>query len=271
LALSRRFILAFLNENILSRLILVVWWSLPNASTFAQTAVLKDHVTPIAEQPSPKSRVIAVLAAGDSVRILKTDGAWMQVAFRGKKKGWMFVGANNTLAPKPKNETRVEEKTGEKQNLTAGVSPADVRPATDGGVSFHLGAFSGQFTYVGKFYYRSIPSLYVEGTFQYVAGEIASFYLLHGNAKYVRPLSRRLDGTLTAGLGVINTVPIRSAGGKSVSNMALNYGLGLQRHLKNNNWLRADLRQYAALRKQGTATFLEFTVGVAIGIRWAKL
>src|SRR5574341_334403 len=92
-------------------LILVVWLSLPNASTFAQTAVLKDRATPVAEQPSPKSRVIAVLAAGDSVRILKTDGAWMQVAFRGKKKGWLFVGAHNTLAPKPKNATRVEEKT----------------------------------------------------------------------------------------------------------------------------------------------------------------
>jgi hypothetical protein len=254
-----------------SVLILVVWLSLLNVSALAQTAILKDAATPIAEQPSPKSRVIAVLAAGDSVRILKTEGAWMQVAFRGKKKGWMFVGVNNTLAPKSKNETRVEEKKVEAQNPAAGALPADVRPATDGGVSFHLGTFSGQFTYVGKFYYRSIPSIYVEGTFQYVAGEIASFYLMHGNAKYIRPLSRRLDGTVTAGLGVINTVPIRSAGGKSISNMALNYGVGVQRHLKNNNWLRADLRQYAALRKQGTVTFLEFIVGVAIGIRWSKI
>jgi hypothetical protein len=116
-----------------------------------------------------------------------------------------------------------------------------------------------------------LPSIYVEGTFQYVAGEIASFYLMHGNAKYVRPIASRLDGTLTAGIGVINTVPVRSAGNKSVSNMAFNYGFGVQRHLKNNNWLRLDLRQYAALRQQGLATFFEFAAGVAIGINWSKL
>jgi hypothetical protein len=72
-------------------------------------------------------------------------------------------------------------------------------------------------------------------------------------------------------VGVINTVPIQSAGGKSVSNMAVNYGLGVARHLKNSNWLRADVRQFSALRKQGTVNFIEFTVGLDIGIRWSKL
>jgi hypothetical protein len=249
---------------------LVVWLIATSAAALAQTAILKDAATPIAAQPSPQSKVIAVLAAGDTVRILKMSGAWVQVSFRDNKTGWMFVGSNGVSTAKPPTETAVKGKGVEEPRSTT-LTAAASRPLTDGGVSFHLGAFGGQFTYIGKFYYKTLPSIYVEGTFQYVAGEIASFYIMHGNAKYVRPIASRLDGTLTIGVGVINTVPISSAGNKSVSNMAFNYGLGVQRHLKNNNWLRLDLRQYAALRPQGLATFFEFAVGVAIGINWSKL
>jgi len=264
-------------------LIFFLWLIIFSGLASAQRIVLKDSSTPIAEQPSPKSRVIAVLARGDTVRVLKLNGAWAQVAFRGKKKGWMFIGrgpaSTNANAPaaltpsasaKPNNAAPVEEIKPVEQ--TAGDAPvATTPPVADGGVSFHLGAFGGQFTYAGKFYYRTLPAIYIEGTFQYVAGNLASFYLMHGNAKYVRPLGRDLDGTLTGGVGVINTVPVRAAGGKSVSNMAFNYGVGAQRYLKNSNWLRADLRQYIAIRKQGLAHFFEFTVGIAIGIRWSKL
>jgi hypothetical protein len=249
---------------------LVAWLIVSNAAALAQTAILKDAATPIAAQPSPQSKVIAVLAAGDTVRILKMSGAWVQVSFRGSKTGWMFVGSNGVPTAKPAAESAVEGKRVEEPRSTR-LPAAAPRPVADGGVSFHLGVFGGQFTYIGKFYYNTLPSIYVEGTFQYVAGEIASFYLMHGNAKYVRPIASRLDGTLTAGVGVINTVPIRAAGNKSVSNMAFNYGFGVQRHLKNNNWLRLDLRQYAALRQQGLATFFEFAIGVAIGINWSKL
>jgi hypothetical protein len=249
---------------------LAFWLISPNVAALAQIAILKDAATPIAAQPSPTSKVVAVLAAGDTVRILKMSGAWVQVSFRDNKTGWMFVGSNGVSTAKPATESAVKIKRVEEPR-SASLPAVAPRSLTDGGVSFHLGAFGGQFTYVGKFYYKTLPSIYVEGTFQYVAGEIASFYLMHGNAKYVRPIASRLDGTLTAGIGVINTVPVRSAGNKSVSNMAFNYGFGVQRHLKNNNWLRLDLRQYAALRQQGLATFFEFAAGVAIGINWSKL
>jgi len=251
-----------------------------NGVAIAQRIVLKDASTPIAEQPSPKSRVIAVLSKGDTVRVLKTNNPWVQVAFRGKQKGWMYVGRstaatnakpNLETTVKPTNAAPVEQTKSVEQTATSD-SPVALPPITDGGVSFHLGSFSRQFTYVGKFYYRTLPRLYVEGTFQYVAGDIASFYLMYGNAKYARPLGRRLEGTVTAGVGVINTVPVRAAGVKSVSNMAFNYGIGVQRYLKNSNWLRADLREYTAIRnRRGLANFFEFTVGIAIGIRWSKI
>ena len=149
--------------------------------------------------------------------------------------------------------------------------PTPKRPPVDGGLSLSHGTFGGDFSYVGRFFYRNLRWVYLEGTFQYVAGSIASQYLMHANARYMRPLRGRFDGYATAGVGVINTVPIQSAGGKSVSNMAVNYGVGVARKLKNNNWLRADLRQFSALRTQGTVNFIEFTVGLDIGIRWSKL
>ncbi len=248
----------------------VAWLIVSSTAALAQTAVLKDAATPIAAQPSPQSKVIAVLAAGDTVRILKMNGAWVKVSFRGNQTGWMFVGSTGVSTAKPATESAVEGKKADEPRSSRPPAAAS-RPLTDGGISFHLGAFGGQFTYIGKFYYKTLPAICIEGTFQYVAGEVASFYLMHGNAKYVRVLRPRLDGTLTAGVGVINTVPVRSAGNKSVSNMAFNYGFGVQRHLKNNNWLRLDLRQYAVLRQQGLATFFELAAGVAIGINWSKL
>jgi hypothetical protein len=258
----------------------LVWLLSLNGVAVAQRLVLKDASTPIAEQPSPKSRVIAVLSKGDTVRVLKTNNPWVQVAFRGKQKGWMYVGRsavatsakpNLETSAKPANAALAEEIKPIEQTAT-NAPPVALPPITDGGISFHLGSFSQQFTYVGKFYYRTLPRLYVEGTFQYVAGDLASFYLMYGNAKYMRPIGRRLEGTVTAGVGVINTVPVRAAGVKSVSNMAFNYGIGVQRYLKNSNWLRADLREYTAIRnRRGLANFFEFTVGIAIGIRWSKI
>lgn len=263
---------------------LFLWLLSLGDSANAQRIVLKDGTTPIAEQPSAKSRVIAVLVKGDTVRVLKTATPWVQVAFRGKQKGWMYVGRATTAtaakapsltspetAAKPANAPPVEEVKPLEQTATT-TSPAVSAPNVDGGISFHLGSFSQQFTYVGKFYYRTLPRIYVEGTFQYVAGNVASNYLMYGNAKYVRPLSHRIDGTVTAGVGVINSVPVRAAGVKSVSNMAFNYGVGVQRYLKNSNWLRADIREYTVIRnRQGLANFFEFTVGIAIGVRWSKL
>jgi hypothetical protein len=148
---------------------------------------------------------------------------------------------------------------------------AQKRPPVDGGLSLGLGVFGGDFSYIGRFFYRNLKALYLEGTFQYVAGQIASQYLMHANARYVRPIRLRFNGYATAGVGVINTVPIQSAGAKPVSNMAFNYGVGVARQLKSNNWLRADLRQFSVLRQQGTVNFIEFTVGLDIGIRWSKL
>lgn len=229
-------------------------WSI---SASAQSAILKDKTAPLFELPSLQSKLVGVLSAGDTVRILQIRSGWVQLATRKPLKGWMRTGAKaaSHFFPLTK-KTRAE---------IAGKAPYD------GGLVLGLGTLGGDFAYVGRFYYRNLPRWELEGSFEYVAGQIASIYLMHANTRYLRPFKNRFEGYATAGVGVINTVPIQSAGARSISNMALNYGLGVQRRLNNNNWLRADLRQFTAVRKQGTLNFLEFTVGIAIGVRWAKL
>jgi len=228
---------------------------------FAQIAVLKDGPTPLYEKPSLQSKLIAVLAAGDTIRILQNRSGWAYLSAR-QQQGWMRTGAKpaSHFFSSAKNSTAGNSKT----------KPASAAPY-DGGVVLGLGTLGGDFAYVGRFYYRNLPQWELEGSFEYVAGQIASTYLMHVNMRYLRTFKNRFEGYATAGVGVINTVPIQSAGARSISNMALNYGLGVQRRLNNNNWLRADLRQFTAISKRGTLNFLEFTVGLAMSVRWAKL
>jgi len=275
----KRTLVAIMKYYCTTLLCLMMW--LAAAPGQAQVAILKDATTPLYAEPSLHSKLIAVLAAGDTVRILQQRKGWAQLRLRNKQKGWMLVRVRKTSS----GTSAASARGGEIQDLSenqlavsgrnAGFSPAAIRtskpPPVDGGISLSLGFFGGDFSYVGRFFYRSLRTVYLEGTFQYVAGQIASQYLMHANARFVKPLRPRFNGYATAGIGVINTVPIQSAGGKSVSNLAFNYGLGVARQLKSNNWLHAELRQFSALRKQGTANFVEFTVGLDIGIRWSKL
>lgn len=204
--------------------------------------------------------MIAVLNAGDTVRVMQTSKGWAQLKTR-KQFGWMRIGSKRAA-----HFSFLNKKNGE-ENAFNSESAAPY----DGGVVLGLGTLGGDFAYIGRFYYRNLPRWELEGSLEYVAGQIASIYLMHVNTRYVRPVARRFEGYATAGTGVINTVPIQSAGGKTISNMALNYGIGVQRRLNHSNWLRADLRQFTAIRKQGTLNFLEFTIGLSIGVRWGKL
>ena len=241
----------------------------------AQIAVLKVDATLLYEKPSTESRLLAVLSAGDTVHVLKRQDGWTQLRFRSRQTGWMQVrnrrgrnGANDEAQNQLSHQLAFADRNG---GFATTSTMARKQPPVDGGLSLGLGVFGGDFSYIGRFFYRNLKTLYVEGTFQYVAGQIASQYLMHANARYMRPIRLHFNGYATAGVGVINTVPIQSAGAKSVSNMAFNYGVGVARQLKSNNWLRAELRQFSALRQQGTVNFIEFTVGLDIGIRWSKL
>lgn len=56
----------------------------------AQTVYIKKHKTKIMEAPSPKSKIIAVVSAGISLKIIDKKGKFFNVKLPGGKKGWVF-------------------------------------------------------------------------------------------------------------------------------------------------------------------------------------
>lgn len=135
------------------------------------------------------------------------------------------------------------------------------------GISFTLGSLGENFAYSGRFLYRSLPNVYIEGVFQHVPGDVAASLLVHSNLLYSFSLSPRWEGWITGGVGVISTSPTKTVGAKSVSNMELNYGIGVRRYLKQRTYLRADLRQVSVLLDNTTNNYVEVAVGIIIGVR----
>lgn len=69
-----------------------------------------------------------------------------------------------------------------------------------------------------------------------------------------------------SGFGVLTNVPVKSAGAKSISNMAFNYGIGIQKPLKRTTAARFDIRQFLVLGNQGLSSFMEFSAGLVFVI-----
>ncbi len=235
-----------------SFLLVSIFGCLFSSSAFSQTAVLKAARTPIYNRPDPRGKIIAQLARGDTIHVLKKQGLWVRLKFRRKYSGWMYLGQPRDRNPRVRRRKLPDNPPRHLSQL---------------GISFHLGALGKDFTYAGKFFYASFPNVYMEGTFQHVPGAAANSYLMYGNLKYLWPLSPAITGWLTLGVGVITTVPTKTVAAKSISNMSLNYGLGIQKYLKTNTYLRIDLRQYAALVDSGVTTFWELMAGFAVFIR----
>ena len=135
------------------------------------------------------------------------------------------------------------------------------------GISFSLGALGENFAYSGRFMYRTLPKIFIEGAFQHVPGDVAASLLVHSNLLYDFSVAPRWDGWITGGVGVISTSPTKTVGAKSVSNMEVNYGIGVRRYLKHRTYLRGDLRQFSVMTDNGTKNYIEFAFGIVIGVR----
>lgn len=236
----------------------------------AQTAILKDKTTIIYELPSTLSRQLTLLKAGTKVHILQKKGEWAQLAYGKNFKGWMkLTGLKDNNPTKKHNATSGKRKKVDSNSA----NEIDVKPqgsnlsqSSKGGLSFHLGFFGGDFTYVFKFFYKSRPRTHLEGSFQYVADKVVSIYAMDANFKYLWSVNDNFVSWLNGGVGILTNVPVKSAGSKSISNMAFNYGIGIQKPLKSDTHARFDIRQYAVFSKNGLSNFLEFTAGLSIDI-----
>jgi len=251
----------------------------------AQTAVIRSGSLKVYELPDTGSNIVTKLSAGDTVRVIEQQGNWAKLQLPGKSMGWLPLTrsiatvltkkprqSQGAVAPQPSLPSATDSITNtEDAGRCDALQSRRATPAADLnlGISFTLGAVGENFAYSGRFLYRSLPSFYLEGSFQHVPGDVAASLLLHSNLLYDFSLSREAgwNGWLTAGIGVISTSPTKTVGAKSVSNMEINYGIGVRRYLKHRTYLRADLRRFSVLLDNGTKNYVEFALGIIIGIR----
>jgi len=270
---------------------------------FSQTAVIRSGSLKVYDAPQASARVLMTLSDGDTVKVIEQRGAWAKLQLSGKRIGWMQLSESTsaalfkknrkppmpTVTPPPKHLEAPGTDPGammDAQPPEAGTSMASLRnaPAREPeiqnefgrvesstdlnlGISFSLGAMGESFAYSGRFMYRTLPKVLIEGSFQHVPGDVAASMLLHSNLLYDFALASKWDGWITGGVGVISTSPTKTVGAKSVSNMEVNYGIGARRYLKHRTYLRGDLRQFSVFTDKGAKNYVEIAFGIVIGIR----
>ncbi len=199
-----------------------------------------------------------MLPAGTHIRMIRKRNAWFQVGFGRRQTGWMFLGARNGAAaknadrtPKPIRQTSLN---------------ADAPFPSKGGLSLSLGFMGGDFSYIGKFHYYNMPNGALEGSFQFVAGNTLALYPMDMNFKFFWRRINTFRSYVSAGFGIITSVPVKSADAKSSSNLSFNYGLGLQKPLQSRTFVRIDLRQFLVFGDQSILNFLELSAGLGISL-----
>lgn len=279
--------------------VLAMWISV----AFSQTAVIRSGSLKVFDAPQANARLLMKLSEGDTVKVIEQRGAWAKLQLPGKRIGWMQLsestsaalfkknrGAQNAnalnQAPKSieqpvRSDSLATRQTSEQaslmsslrntpaseQEMQVGRGHADTNTNLNLGISFSLGALGESFAYSGRFMYRTLPKIFIEGSFQHVPGDVAASMLVHSNLLYDFSVAPRWDGWITGGVGVISTSPTKTVGAKSVSNMEVNYGIGVRRYLKHRTYLRGDLRQFSVMTDNGTKNYIEFAFGIVIGVR----
>jgi len=270
---------------------------------WSQTAVIRSGSLKVFDAPQANARLLMKLSEGDTVKVIEQRGAWAKLQLPGKSIGWMQLSEStsaalfkknrgsqnvNALPPAQKsleqpvrpdslaaNQTSEETSLmsslrnmpASEQEIQIGRGLSDTNANLNLGISFSLGALGENFAYSGRFMYRTLPKIFIEGSFQHVPGDVAASLLVHSNLLYDFSIAPRWDGWITGGVGVISTSPTKTVGAKSVSNMEVNYGIGVRRYLKQRTYLRGDLRQFSVMTDNGTKNYIEFAFGIVIGVR----
>ncbi len=241
---------------------------------------------------------VAVLMKGDTVRVIGQRGDWVKVEFAQEKQGWMRVQVRKgkgdhagTRASRARNRqshfsgaelTKTHGEAGNgTRNLPAtgrDISGADdIRRPTQGlhsntyrrfGYAFGMGLLETDFTYNWKFVFHQTERLALEGSFKHALGQAADSYLIMANFSYLLKQNDKFLPFLTAGMGVINTAPERSVDTGSVSNMAINYGVGARKYFRQNLTLLLNATMYTVFLGKGVSHFKELTIGLMVGRFW---
>lgn len=249
----------------------------------AQYGVIKVNEIEMYSLPMVDNIPVAVLSKGDTIRVIVKRGDWVKVAAMDGRRGWMQMKTTaKTVSTVVQPSQKLERK---EANFSKHVSKSEPEPDLIQknrdtnfilappmyrrfGYSFGMGLIELDYTYNWKFVFHSTRRLALEGSFRHVLGDAADSYFIMANLSYLLKENTKLLPYLTGGMGVINTVPDRGISTESVSNMAINYGLGFRKYLKNKLSLIFGLTQYTAFVGNGMRHFREVTAGVLVGKFW---
>ena len=270
-----------------------------NTMCWSQQAVISQDTVEIYDLPMFDQNPAAVLSKGDTVRVIGQRGSWVKIAFHENTRGWMPINirkpavTETALPNTPSGDSAsdiTERKPDKGIQLASAASPdrlefepepdsmsAEVLPPTPEfgqtepgrfGYSFGVGLLESDFAYQWRFVYHTTPKFTMEGSFKHVLGEAADSYLLATNFSYYFGRQAKTLPYLTAGMGVITTVPERSIDLDSVSHMMLNYGLGIRQYMHKSISLTLGFSQNTVFVETQTRHFREVSFGFLVGRFW---
>ncbi len=272
-------------------LALLLWDVQPG---FAQRAVISLNHVKIYSLPMVDANPVAILTKGENVRVIGKRGAWVKIETADGHKGWMQLQVPKktssgkerrkpaTTADIPKGTQNTYESASNTADANrGGSSAADMRRKPKPhppfgprdyrrfGYSFGMGLLELDFTYNWKFIFHTTQRLALVGSFKHTLGDAADSYFILANLSYLlKEDNSRFMPFVTAGMGVINTVPKRSIGTDGVSNMTINYGIGARKYFRKNLSFLFNVTQYTAFVGKGINNFREFTMGLLVGKFW---
>ena len=255
----------------------------------AQRAVIAVDGAEIYSLPWVDGSPITMLSRGDTVHVIGKRGEWVKILFANGRKGWMQIqirkqqrrtnGKAKTNGQAIPASKRLGKNGSAKNGThkTNGKVPDLVRkrlsvPGDEVyrrfGYAFGMGFIATDYTYSWKFVFHSTPRLALEGSFKHVLGKAADSYFIMSNLSYMLKETGKTRPYVTAGMGVINTVPARSISSDTVSNMAINYGGGARKYLTEKLSLIFTVSQYSIFVGKNISNFREYTLGILVGKFW---
>lgn len=264
-----------------------------NNNAYSQRAIIKTDNVEIYSLPMVDNTPVATLIKGDTIRVIGQRGNWVKVKIAQNRKGWMLLEVKSLPGKSPARTIKKEKparqlsmasangKAGNGAHNPEPFSPDLIRKNPNTiqgnkiyrrfGYTFGAGVLGTDFTYNWKFIFHQTPRMALEGSFKHALGEAASSYFIFANLNYMLKENTRKKFLpyATAGVGIINTVPENSIDiGQGVSNMAINYGLGVRKYYREKLSLLFNVSQYSVFIGKGVRHFREYTVGLLVGKFW---
>ncbi len=260
----------------------------------AQRAVIAVDGAEIYSLPWADGAPIAVLSQGDTVNVMGKRGEWVKILFADGQKGWMQIQVRKRQTGK-NSKAKTNGQIGRRNrgfttngsvrngsytngtHKTNGKTPDLVKKKRlvrgdevyrRFGYSFGMGLIGTDYTYSWKFVFHSTPKLALEGSFKHELGKAADSYFIMANLSYMLKDRGKIRPYVTAGVGVINTVPERNISSSTVSNMAINYGVGARKYLNEKVSLILTASQFSIFVGKNISNFREYTLGILVGKFW---